>query len=44
MRVEIFDVDHGACALISTAAKQHVLIDCGHKAESEPNPFRNVLV
>jgi beta-lactamase superfamily II metal-dependent hydrolase len=32
MMVEIFDVEHGACALIMTARGQHVLIDCGYKA------------
>lgn len=32
MKVEIFDVDHGACALITTSINQHVLLDCGHRA------------
>lgn len=32
MMVEIFDVEHGACTLITTTSGQHVLIDCGHKA------------
>lgn len=32
MRVEIFDVEHGGCALITTDQNQHVLIDCGHRA------------
>ncbi len=34
MRVEIFDVEHGACALVTTDTNQHILIDCGHRAES----------
>jgi hypothetical protein len=43
MRLEIFDVEHGGCALATTDGSQHVLFDCGHKAESEPNPFYAAL-
>jgi len=32
MKVEIFDVDHGACSLITTDTNQHVLLDCGHRS------------
>ena len=31
MKIEIFDVEHGACSLITTSGRQHVMIDCGHK-------------
>jgi beta-lactamase superfamily II metal-dependent hydrolase len=34
MKVEIFDVEHGACSLITTSGGQHVMIDCGHKTGS----------
>ena len=29
MYLEIFDVEHGACALITTSGKKHILVDCG---------------
>lgn len=29
MKVEIFDVDHGACALVTTPERQNILMDCG---------------
>lgn len=32
MLLNIFDVDHGACALITTSNGRRVLIDCGHNA------------
>ena len=30
MLLEIFDVEHGACALITTSNGKRVMIDCGH--------------
>lgn len=33
MLLKVFNVDHGACALITTSNGRHVLIDCGHHAE-----------
>jgi beta-lactamase superfamily II metal-dependent hydrolase len=30
MLIEIFDVDHGFCALVTGDDGQHVLLDCGH--------------
>lgn len=33
MQLNIFNVDHGACALITTSNGRHMLIDCGHHAE-----------
>lgn len=32
MLLNIFDVDHGACALITTSNRRRVLIDCGRNA------------
>jgi len=32
MLVQIFDVEHGACALITTPQRHRVMIDCGHNA------------
>lgn len=29
MHLEVFDVEHGACALITTSGNRHILIDCG---------------
>jgi beta-lactamase superfamily II metal-dependent hydrolase len=29
MFLEIFDVEHGACALVTTSANRHILVDCG---------------
>jgi beta-lactamase superfamily II metal-dependent hydrolase len=38
MLVEIFDVEHGACALITTSNHKRVLIDCGHNAATNWRP------
>jgi beta-lactamase superfamily II metal-dependent hydrolase len=32
MLIEIFDVDHGLCALVTGDNGQHVLLDCGHNS------------
>ncbi|XAT59571.1 hypothetical protein GN278_01245 [Rhodobacteraceae bacterium Araon29] len=32
MLLEIFDVEHGACALVTTSNGRRALIDCGHNA------------
>lgn len=32
MDLKIFDVEHGACALLTTDASQRLMIDCGHNA------------
>jgi hypothetical protein len=29
MRLEIFNVEHGACALVTTSGNRHILVDCG---------------
>lgn len=36
MKIEIFDVEHGACALITTAFGAHILIDCGSSKTWQP--------
>ncbi|MEM6636812.1 MAG: hypothetical protein AAF667_13090 [Pseudomonadota bacterium] len=38
MLLNVFDVDHGACALISTSNGRQVLIDCGHHAHNRWYP------
>jgi beta-lactamase superfamily II metal-dependent hydrolase len=38
MKLQIFDVEHGACALLSTVNGCHALIDCGHNAKSGWHP------
>ncbi len=37
MNIQIFDVEHGNCALITTPNGKHVLVDCGH---NETTGFR----
>jgi hypothetical protein len=27
--LDVFDVEHGACALITTGGGNHILVDCG---------------
>jgi beta-lactamase superfamily II metal-dependent hydrolase len=36
--LEIFDVEHGACALITTSNGKRVMIDCGHNATTRWKP------
>src|SRR4051812_13376343 len=38
MFLEIFDVEHGACALITTSNGKRVMIDCGHNASTGWRP------
>lgn len=38
MLLEIFDVEHGACALITTSNGKRVMIDCGHNASTNWRP------
>lgn len=38
MKLEIFDVEHGACSLITTDDNKHVLVDCGHNATTGWRP------
>jgi beta-lactamase superfamily II metal-dependent hydrolase len=32
VKLEIFDVEHGACALLSSDDGKHLMLDCGHNA------------
>ena len=38
MQITIFDVEHGACALIASSTGAHALIDCGHNATTGWRP------
>ncbi len=38
MQLEIFDVEHGACALLTTDVGTRMLIDCGHNATTGWTP------
>lgn len=38
MILEIFDVEHGACALITTSGGKHILIDCGDNTSTGWEP------
>ena len=38
MELKIFDVEHGACALLSANDGKQVMIDCGHNASTEWRP------
>jgi hypothetical protein len=38
MFLEVFDVEHGACALITTSNGKRVMIDCGHNAATNWRP------
>lgn len=38
MRIEIFDVEHGACALITDDQNQRIMVDCGHNASTGWKP------
>lgn len=38
MRVEIFDVEHGQCSLLTTAQGGRVLVDCGHNGTTGWRP------
>jgi beta-lactamase superfamily II metal-dependent hydrolase len=38
MILEIFDVEHGACALVTTGNGKHVLIDCGDNTSTGWEP------
>lgn len=38
MILEVFDVEHGACALVTTSNCRRIMIDCGHNAKSGWRP------
>jgi beta-lactamase superfamily II metal-dependent hydrolase len=41
--LEIFDVEHGACALITTSNGKHVMIDCGHNSTTGWKPSTELI-
>ncbi len=43
MILEIFDVEHGACALVTTSANRHILIDCGDNTTTGWEPGTALL-
>lgn len=38
MILEVFDVEHGACALVTTSNGRRIMIDCGHNARTGWRP------
>jgi beta-lactamase superfamily II metal-dependent hydrolase len=38
MRIQIFDVEHGGCALVRTDNGKHILIDAGHNSTTQWRP------
>lgn len=43
MILDIFDVEHGACALVTTSNGKHMMIDCGHNAATGWRPGTALL-
>lgn len=43
MKLEIFNVEHGQCSLITTAEGGRILIDCGHNATSGWTPTKHFV-
>src|SRR4051812_854272 len=43
MILEIFDVEHGACALITTSNGKRVMIDCGHNTSTAWRPSAELV-
>ena len=42
MKLEIFNVEHGQCALLTGDSGEHMLIDCGHHASKSWRPSRHL--
>lgn len=42
MEIEIFDVEHGACALITADNSSRLLIDCGHNSTTDWRPSNSL--
>lgn len=38
MHIDIFNVEHGSCALVTTDNNKHILIDCGHNSTTGWRP------
>ena len=43
MKIEIFDVEHGGCALVTTDTGARMLIDCGHNTSTGWRPSKHLL-
>lgn len=43
MKLEIFDVEHGACALLTADNNTRMMIDCGHNASTNWKPGSYLL-
>lgn len=43
MDLKIFDVEHGACALLSTDDGKHLMIDCGHNGATGWRPGNHLI-
>lgn len=43
MKLEIFDVEHGQCSLLTTVEGGRILIDCGHNATSGWSPTTHLV-
>lgn len=41
-RIDIFDVEHGQCSLITSTIGEHMLIDCGHNSTSGWRPSQHL--
>jgi beta-lactamase superfamily II metal-dependent hydrolase len=42
MQIDIFNVEHGSCALITADNGNHILIDCGHNSTTGWRPSRHL--
>ncbi|MEQ8612073.1 MAG: hypothetical protein RIF42_16555 [Parvibaculaceae bacterium] len=43
MNLDIFDVEHGACALVTTSNGKRLLIDCGHNGRTSWSPGASLV-
>jgi len=43
VKVEIFDVEHGGCALVAADTGAHMLIDCGHNTSTGWRPSKHLF-
>lgn len=42
MEIEIFDVEHGACALVTADNDRRILVDCGHNTSTGWRPSKSL--
>lgn len=43
MRLQVFDVEHGACSLLTADNNARLMIDCGHNATTGWRPGSNLV-